>query len=78
VIDPAIRQRSLELLDAFVGDLRFAKTQVPKIGELLQVVQSGVCDSGAAEPKVLEVGFTTPHPALSPAIPLRGRGRGYI
>ncbi len=47
--NPAVRQRLLELLDAFVGDVRIMQVQLFELGQSLDVLQPGVGYLGAGE-----------------------------
>ena len=49
VLNPAIRQGFLELLDAFVGDLGVGEFQRLEAGQAFDVLQAGVGDLGARE-----------------------------
>ena len=54
--DRAIRQRFLEIVDAYVGDLGVVEPQRLEVGQTLQVHQACVSDLGVAEPKRSELG----------------------
>ena len=52
----AVRQCLLELLRAFVGDLRSAEVEPIESGEFLEMFQTGVGDPRSAEVQPIEVG----------------------